>query len=186
MLPLVFLTAMLSISCKRKTVPRPEGYHRIEFPEKSYQSFDTNCPFSFEYPLYGQVISDPNAKAKYWYTINFNDFKSHIYLTYYPINKDISKFIEDARTLAYKHTIKADAIDEEIISLPLSKVYGLYYHITGNAATPLNFFITDSTLHFLRGSLYFDVPPNKDSLAPVIEFLLKDIQHLVETTHWKN
>ncbi|NOZ45910.1 MAG: gliding motility lipoprotein GldD, partial [Chlorobi bacterium] len=64
-------------------------------------------------------------------------------------------------------------------------VYGILYDIKGNAASSINFFVTDSTQHFLRGALYFNSKPNKDSLAPVVDFIRKDIVHLMETFKWK-
>ncbi|MCR5455573.1 MAG: hypothetical protein K6F33_11355, partial [Bacteroidales bacterium] len=64
-------------------------------------------------------------------------------------------------------------------------VYGLLYGIKGNVASPLQFYITDSTRHFLRGSLYFNCSPNKDSLAPSVEFVRQDIERLFETLIWK-
>jgi gliding motility-associated lipoprotein GldD len=64
-------------------------------------------------------------------------------------------------------------------------VIAVLFEIKGNAATPYQFFATDSTTHFLRGSLYFNVYPNKDSLAPVVDFVKKDIFRLIETLEWK-
>ncbi len=63
---------------------------------------------------------------------------------------------------------------------------GKIYHIRGReAASPLQFFATDSLSHFLRGALYFDARPNNDSLAPVIRFIEKDIRNLLGTLEWE-
>lgn len=173
--------------CGENYTPKPRGYFRIDFPAKTYQRFDSICPFAFEFPLYGKVEKDVDKNAEpYWMNIVFKDFKSKIHLSYKPVNNNLNKFIEDAHTMAYKHTIKADAIDEKLIIDEKRKVYGLLYEIRGNAASSVQFYVTDSTRHFLRGSLYFDVVPNKDSLAPAIEFFRKDIMHLIETLQWKN
>ena len=81
---------------------------------------------------------------------------------------------------------KSSGIRNIAISDPARKMYGLAYQIKGmGAASPYQFYLTDSTSHFMRGSLYFDAVPNNDSLAPVIEFVEKDIQHLFETIRWK-
>ncbi len=92
--------------------------------------------------------------------------------------------MEDSRTLAYKHSQKADAIQEQVFMNPSKNVYGLIYKIEGNAASPMQFFLTDSTNHFLRGALYIRDIPNIDSLKPVIDFLETDIVRLIETTTW--
>ena len=93
--------------------------------------------------------------------------------------------MEDVRTLVYKHIVKADDIVENIIIGPESKVYGIIYDLSGNTASTSTFFLTDSTNHFLTGSLYFSSHPNKDSLAPVMKFFEEDIVHLTRTLSWK-
>lgn len=128
---------------------------------------------------------DRNAEPC-WFNLVFSKYNATIHLSYKDVNKNLSQFIEDAHTLAYKHTIKADAIEENRIVDNRRKVYGLIYDIKGNAASSVQFYVTDSLRHFLRGSLYFNVAPDKDSLAPAIDFFRKDIQHLVETIEWKN
>jgi gliding motility-associated lipoprotein GldD len=128
--------------------------------------------------------TDKNAEPC-WMNVEFKPYKSKIHLSYKPVNQNVSKFIEDAHTLAYKHAIKADAIEENLITDEKRKVYGLVYEIKGNAASSVQFYVTDSLKNFLRGSLYFEVQPNKDSLAPAIDFFRKDILHLIETLKWK-
>jgi gliding motility-associated lipoprotein GldD len=93
--------------------------------------------------------------------------------------------MEDARSLAYKHTVKADAIDERIFSNSEKKVYGVLYDIRGNSASSIQFFLTDSTKHYIRGALYFRVEPNKDSLAPAVDFFTKDVIEFIESFEWK-
>ncbi len=173
-------------SCNQEYTPKPKAYFRIDFPEKKYQKFDSLCPFQFEYPTYAQMLV-PKTGDYCWKDIYFKKFNAKIYVSYKKITllDSLNKFIEDSHTLAYKHSIKADAISEQIFINPQKKAYGVLYAIKGNAATPLQFHITDSSKHFLRGSLYFNNVPNKDSLAPVIEFLKKDVIQLMETLQWK-
>ncbi len=185
---IAFLLLMTGIflSCHESYTPKPRGYLRVKYPEKQYHSFDTNAPFSFMYPVYAQVIPDTNANAEpYWYNILFPGLNATIFLSYKPVKKNLQKYIEDSRTLVYKHTIKAEAINESLIRDDSSHVYGIMYDLKGNTASSLQFFVTDSTRHFLRGSLYFNVEPNKDSLAPVIAFIRQDVVHLINTLQWK-
>jgi gliding motility-associated lipoprotein GldD len=92
--------------------------------------------------------------------------------------------VEDSRSLVYKHTIKADAIDESPVIRPEENVYGIIYDLRGNTASSLQFFLTDSIQNFIRGSLYFNTTPNSDSLAPVVGFIRKDIMHMIESFEW--
>lgn len=162
-------------------------YFRIDFPEKAYQNYDSLCPYTFQYPIYGKITKGLGEQEKNpcWINIIFPDFKATVYISYFDLDNNLAKLLEDCRSLAYKHDIKADAIHEIVYNDLENKLYGMVYEIKGNAASPLQFFLTDSTKHFLRGSLYFDVKPNKDSLAPVIDFLQKDVKHLIETLRWK-
>ena len=159
---------------------------KVEYPERSYTQFDTNAPFSFAYPEYAEVVQDtsPNAE-KYWYNIIFQPFDATIYLSYKKVQNNLDEFFEDSRTLAYRHTIKAEAIDESVIRQPEDNVYGLLYDLSGNTASSLQFFVTDSSDHFLRGSLYFNTTPKKDSLAPIVKFIRKDVVHMLETFEWE-
>jgi len=173
-------------ACSTDFTPKPKAYFRIDFPERNYQRFDSLCPYVFDFPAYSS-IEEPKNTDYCWKNIYFKSFNARIYLSYktISISDSLYKFIEDSHTLAYKHSIKADAISEQIFINNEKKAYGILYEIKGNAATPLQFHITDSAKNFLRGSLYFNNVPNKDSLAPVIDFLKTDIVHLMETLEWK-
>ncbi len=182
---IVTLVSVLA-SCHEAYTPKPRGYVKVNYPEKSYQEFDTNAPFTFEYPSYAKIVPDTASGAEpYWYNILFPSLNATIYLSYKKVHNNLQDFIQDSRTLVYKHTIKAEAIDESLIRDDKRHVFGILYDLKGNTASSLQFFVTDSTRHFLRGSLYFNSEPNKDSLAPVIQFIRKDVTHLINTLHWK-
>jgi gliding motility-associated lipoprotein GldD len=184
---MVIISLIPVICCQRHYTPKPTGYLRIDLPEKAYRVYDSTCPFTFEYPLYGKITFDTSRLAEpCWINIEFPQFGGKIHISYKNVNKNLNTYIEDSRTLAYKHTVKADAISETLYSDEARKVYGLLYGIKGDAASNVQFYVTDSTRHFLRGSLYFNTQPNADSLAPVINFIQSDIIHLIETLKWKN
>ena len=184
---IILFLGIVNFSCNNNYTPKPYGYYRIDFPDKNYRLFDSiEFPYSFEYPTYGKIVIDADKNAEpYWINIEFKKYNCKLYLSYKPIKKDVSKFIEDAHTLAYKHSVKADAIEEKLIMDDNRKVYGLIYDIQGNAASSFQFFTTDSIKNFLRGSLYFEAQPNKDSMATAITFFQKDVIHLIETLKWK-
>ncbi len=186
----IFFSAILLVvfSCNNKNnyTPKPKGYYRIDFPEKSYQKFRSECPYTFEYPSYSEIIIDPeNTGNKCWLNIYFPHLNGDIHISYKKVNNNnLQTYIEDSRNLAYKHTIKAEAIGEQVYKDQDKNVYGILYELKGNVASPMQFFMTDSSDHFIRGSLYFRTEPNKDSLAPVINFVKEDIRHLIETLTW--
>jgi gliding motility-associated lipoprotein GldD len=184
-IPLVALLVLSAAGCKKTTTPKPRAYFRIDFPEKVYRTFSGDCPFSFEYPVYG-VIEDPDAAdaEPCWYNIAFPSYKAKIHLTYKPVHQNLSVYLEDIRALAYKHIIKADDIIEKPFYYPERHVYGIIYDIRGNTASSVSFFATDSVRNFLCGSLYFSVQPNIDSLSPAISFFKEDIMRLIETLTW--
>ncbi|NBQ48602.1 MAG: gliding motility lipoprotein GldD, partial [Sphingobacteriia bacterium] len=107
-------------------------------------------------------------------------------LSYKPVNKNLATYLDDAHEIANKHQIKATGLDEIAVVRDSAKVYGLVFDIAGNTASSVQFYLTDSTKHFLRGSLYFNAVPNADSLKIVVDFLKKDILHLINTANWKN
>jgi gliding motility-associated lipoprotein GldD len=173
--------------CSQDYTPKPRGYFRIDLPEKQYARFDTTFPYSFEYPVYAKIVPDTRKSSEpYWMNIDFPGFNGRLHISYKPVDGNLVQFLEDARTFVVKHIPKADAIDDSLIYRPGDRVYGLIYYIGGSgAASPCQFFLTDSSTHFLRGALYFNTVPNNDSLAPVIDFIEEDIRHLIATFRWE-
>jgi len=192
-LPVILILLSLLSSCKDVAVPRPKGYFRISLPDKAYVSFGetelkNKLPVDFEYPVYGNLkFNLDNISQPGWFNIEFPSFKAKIHLTYRDIKGDLEELIEQTYTMNVKnHIIKADAINEQVINKDDSKIYGILYELKGNTATAVQFYVTDSIKHYLRGSLYFEAEPNADSLAPVIDFFREDIIHLIETLNWKD
>jgi gliding motility-associated lipoprotein GldD len=179
-------TSVLTDEDEVSTSPRPRGYIRIKFPNKEYTRwYDSSCPFSFEIPVYAYMAVKDSVNC--WWNLNFPRFRATLHISYKFLQKDsLSKVIEDCRTLAIRHQIKAMGLEEIPVIRDSSRVYGLIYQIKGNTASNLQFYITDSVTHFLRGSLYFNVYPNYDSIQPVLEFIQQDVVRLIKSTHWKN
>lgn len=189
----IILLAILGLAiffisgCQQHGTPKPRAYYRITFPEHEYEPFDQESPYSFEKPIYADVRTGNlgHLDEKYWYNLFLPSLKGTVHVSYKPIKDNLFEMLEDSRKLAYKHAIKADAIGERLFISPDKNVYGTLFDIKGDAASPVQFYLTDSLNHFVRGSLYFDAIPNKDSLAPVVEFVKMDIIHMMETFEWK-
>jgi gliding motility-associated lipoprotein GldD len=180
--------AFFVYSCGSDYTPRPRGYFRIDLPQKKYLTFDTTYPYTFEYPVYARVVPDTDKMAEpFWTNVDFPRFKGRINISYKKADrKNVYRFFEDSRTFVNKHIPKSDEITPEVIANKENHVYGLIYDIEGTGvASTYQFCLTDSTHHFIRGALYFNIVPNNDSLAPVIDFIKEDIRHLVKTLKWK-
>jgi gliding motility-associated lipoprotein GldD len=175
-------------SCSDSYTPKPRGYFRIDFPDHAYRNFDTAFPYQFEYPVYAGIFADSSKIAEpYWLNIRFSRFNATLHLSFKPVKGNLAGYLDDARAMVNKHIPKASAITQREFVDTVNHVYGLEYDIRGaNAASPYQFYLTDSTTRFVRGALYFDLVPNNDSLAPVIDFLKEDVQHMISTFRWKD
>ena len=195
-LTVTFLSAVILISLTgcgqgEAPIPKPRAYPRVDFPVKDYQRFQRDvCPFHFMMPKYSKVIKDSlffdeAPLHECWLDLAFPQLNGRIHLSYYPI-EDLSHFEKlrrDAFELARKHQTMANYIDE----LPVEKennVSGFIFEIEGPVASPFQFYLTDSTTHFLRGSLYFNTKADPDSLEPVYEFVKQDIARMIESFEW--
>lgn len=190
----IYITAVFFalLSCNDDYIIKPRGYFKIALPQKKYQKFEQlGYPYSFEYPLYGNITQDTSffearPENPYWINIDFPQLNGRIHISYKDVRKNnFDSLVNDSYTLAYKqHTNVATGIKPEPFTTP-GGVEGVYFNLKGNTATANQFFITDTSKHFLRGALYFDATPNEDSLRPVNEFLKADLQHLINTIQWK-
>lgn len=186
------LPFLLAACAQQGATPKPRGYFRIDLPEKKYQTFnEPGYPYTFEYPVYAGIVKDTlffdeKAENPWWINIDLPAFNAKVYLSYKTVGRgnSLDKLINDAFKLTYKHTYKAESIEEEDIHTAHG-VHGLFYEVGGNAASAKQFYATDSGRHFLRGALYFYAAPNADSLAPLHQFLEEDMRHLVKTLQWK-
>jgi gliding motility-associated lipoprotein GldD len=189
---LLILAIFSFFSCREVSVPKPKGYFRIDLPPKKYIVFNEtgqgdNLPLKFEYPVYGNISEKVDDKSEPgWFNIEFPAYKARIYLTYKDVGADLEGLIEQTYTMNVKnHITKADAINEQLINDVGNRIFGILYDLKGNTASAVQFYVTDSVKHYLRGSLYFESEPNADSLAPVIDFFREDVVHLIETLKWK-
>ena len=117
--------------------------------------------------------------------IEYPNLNATINLTYRQVENNLDELFIESEKLTFNHAIKADGISSIPFDNAVKKVYGSMYEVSGNAASPIQFHITDSTKNFITGAVYFNVQPNYDSILPAISYLQKDIKHLMETIEWK-
>ena len=207
---LAILICLIALACNSPFTPKPRGYFRIDMPERKYRLFDEpGFPYSFEYPVYGEIgrdssIFDESPDNPYWINIDFPQFAGRVYLSYKTVGGNsvyklkgpggyrdsvvrntFEGLRDEAFRMSFKHSLKASSIDDSLFRTA-NGISGVYFSVGGNAATANQFFVTDTSRHFLRGALYFDASPNSDSLAPVNAFLREDLRHIISTFRWKN
>jgi len=183
---MILLLMVLPLSCDQSYTPKPTGYVKIDYPEKVYRLYDDQPYYSFEIPEYAVVEIDRGRNSEPgWINLHIPRLNGTIHLSYKPVTDNLVAYITDSRDLVYKHTVKAQGIEDTPFIHREESRFGMIYDLKGDVASAVQFFVTDSTNHFIRGSLYFNCRPNRDSLNPVIEFLREDIIHMIETTSWK-
>lgn len=186
---------LLLFSCGQEAsfTPKPRIYPKVIYPEKTYQDFEAStCPFTLTIPEYFSFIKDStnsihNNEFDCWYDLYTDSLNAYIHLSYlsFKDRKEFDKLVNDAFELVDKHNIKASYRDEYQVTTKNKNVTGLVFEIDGPVATPYQFFMTDSTKHFLRGSLYFKAQVNRDSIEPVYKFLKQDVETLIHSLQWK-
>lgn len=182
----VLVSFVLLTHCGNDYVPKPRGFFRIDLPQKEYIRFNDVYPYSFEYPDICRLTPDTNRFSEpYWLDLTYPVFRAKIHLSYKHVHNDLNRYLEDTRSMLMKHIPKANAIREKQYEDAANSVYGVIYQIEGlKAASPIQFYATDSVSNFIRGALYFNAVPNNDSLAPVINFIGDDIQKLISSLKW--
>lgn len=179
------LLSLLLVSCQDYT-PKPIGYPRIERKEITNAELNFGL-FSFQYPTDIRIdtLQSPNQN-EIWFNIVYPQYNAIVYCTYLPISKkSLNKALNDSYHMAYSHTLMANDIEQKLFNSHTNNVSGVLYEIGGNVATPLQFFVTDSINHFLRGSLYYSSKTNSDSVAPITQFITKDVEQMMSSFKWE-
>lgn len=187
----LLLSAFSIVACNQDYTPRPKEYPKIDLPAHSYQVYDGHfCPFTFEYHQAAMVERDTaiiqwKPETDCWMNIRYPDLNATIYLSYRPVVGEytLQSLRDEAHRLTYEHAQRADYIEPDIIQTE-NQVFGLIYNVGGDAASATQFFVTDTSRYWLRGALYFKTSPNADSLAPVIDYINRDILRLIGSLEW--
>lgn len=186
---LLIITLVFAASCSRDYQPKPKGYNRILLPDTAYRALPDSLPYQFEYSRHANLLKDTSwIREKHWVEINYPTLKATIHITYKKLMNSeqlLKEFLNDAYVLTAKHQIKANAINETIATTKDGKV-AVIAEIEGEVPSQFQFTMTDSSKNFLRGALYFNTHVANDSLRPAIDFMKKEMMHIVNTLEWKN
>ena len=181
----IFLCILVLCGCGKTPTPRPYGYYRIELPEPAYVLSDEGKPYRFEQSVYATPRKIVNEGEGEWENLHYTVLNADIHCSYMPVHGNLRELTDDAMEFVYKHVSQARAIPERVYANDEAKVYGVFFTLQGNTASPYQFFLTDSTEHFFRGAAYCNCRPNADSLQPVLEYLEHDIEHMIESFEWR-
>lgn len=172
------------ISCAEDPQPKPAGFLALEYPEPQYEVANLPCPFRFEKNTQAVVV-DARGNQPCWFNLDYPQMRGTIFITYQHIGNNLDSLLRDAQRLPLQHTIKADAIEGDMYTNDHARAYGMFYEVSGNAASQAQFYLTDSLRHFLTGSVYFEVEPNYDSILPAAHYLKQDMRYLMESLQWQ-
>lgn len=176
----LLVMGIVFLGCKENVLPKPKAMLRLEYPRANTEELQT-AAYIFEYNEMARIKSKGNASL----TLDYPELKGSIFITYKAIDRNLNELLSDAQKFSYEHVVKADNIIEQPFLNEENKVYGMFYEVKGDAASQSQFYVTDSTKHFVTGSLYFYAKPNYDSILPAAVYLQKDIRRIMETLHWK-
>ncbi len=192
---MICLALLMCVACTSVSTPKPYGYYRIAVPDTAYMPFDQYPsagemqPSLSRYPYSFALSKNAHVRVRtdepWWINIYYPALDATIHCSYKPVRNNLRELTNDALEFVYRNASFANAIPEREYSHPEAQVYGVLFDLEGNTASSCQFFVTDSTRHFFRASVYCNCPPNADSLAPVYNYLRTDVIKMVETFEWK-
>ena len=182
---LILILSAILFSCGNPPIPKAEGYYRIELPEEAFSKTSVECGLTIDKPDYSklEIVESDKSGDACWFNLRFSNFNARLHCTQVEILDNLIDLMEDAQEMVFSHDVKANGISR--IRVSEGNHNGVLYHIGGPVATPVQFFMTDSSQYFVRGSLYFNHTPNPDSTAPVVRHLLGDIEHIMRSIEWE-
>lgn len=178
---LLLIISLIFFSCNDVILPKPKAYLSLEYPKKEYKELTVLRPYTFDVLKSATIVEDKNN----WLKITYPKLKASIDITYRPIENNLKELLTEAEKMVFKHTVKAEQIIPKDFINSKKRVFGSLYEITGNAASQIQFHITDSTNNFIKGSLYFYAKPNYDSILPAVAYIKEDVLYLIESLEWK-
>lgn len=177
----VFLLLISISSCSDENVlPKPNAMLRLEYDRPTAQNIEADY-FRFESNKQA-LVNQKNSRS---IIVEYPEMKAAIFMSYRMVNNDVKNLIADAQKLSYEHAAKADGIRPRAYEDEENNVYGVFYEVSGDAASQAQFYVTDSLNHFVTGSLYFKTKPNYDSIYPAAIYLQQDMGRIMESLRWK-
>ena len=177
----------LLLSCTGNYTPKPKGFLRIEPPAAQYDIFDEkDLPYSFSVSNRAIIELPPTDSVAFWINIDYPQLNAKIYCDYRQITAvTLKKHTDQCYKLAERAAGNASVINEKFFECEERNVFGTLFLIEGDSPSPIQFMLTDSAKHFFRGALYYKHKTNADSIAPVTDYIKRDITELIQSFYWK-
>ncbi len=186
MKPFAFIFCVfICFSCDEVHVPKPKAFLSLDYPGATYLKSQLDLPFKFEKNKLAQLNVSKKNNALEGLVLRYPALKASVFINYKKVDNNLEKYISDARAMTQKHLQVADEISERMYENIQQNLYGMFYDLKGNVASQSQFYVTDSLHHFISGALYFETKPNYDSILPAINYIQKDMMHLIESLRWK-
>jgi len=185
---LLLLTVMIAVaSCTEPSyTPKPPTYLRLELPEPSYEKYTDSCSYTFEISNLYQVENAPDQTDGTCHKrINLGPLNGTAYIRYWDMTEPLSYYVNSANDEIDRHKLKANNIVDERILRPEDRVFGSFFELQGDVATPFQFYLTDSTSRFLYCEVLFNSTPNYDSLRPSLDYVKRDLDQFMNTLKWE-
>ena len=169
------------MGCRETIVPKPNAYLSLKYPDAFYQNIALDLPVKFDINKLAIVEGIQYKESSQSLILNYPLLKAKLYLSYHPLNENLTRYVSETEFTTKNHAKVAHEITEQKFENFRTNVFGKMYELTGPVASQCQFYVTDSSQHFLTGSLYFKVKPNYDSILPAVRYLQKDMIQLVQS-----
>ncbi len=181
----VILCVIMCFACNEIHVPKPKAFLSLEYPKASYSESQLGLPFEFEINQLAELSFSKKNNTPQGVTLRYPTLKASVFINYKRVDDNVEKYISDVRKMTQKHVQVADEISERKYEDPTHNLYGMFFELKGNVASQSQFYATDKKNHFVSGALYFESKPNYDSILPAVNYIQKDLKHLMESLRWK-
>ena len=185
-LSIIAIALIVSACTETNFTPKPPTFLRLELPDPTYAKFSDSCSYTFNLSeLYTVANAPEQGPGTCHKRIDLGPLKGMAYIRYWEMSQPLAFYVNSANDEINKHKQKADNILNETIIRPKDRVFGSFFELQGDVATPFQFYLTDSTSRFLYCEVLFNSSPNYDSLRPTLDYLKRDLDEFMNTLEWE-
>jgi|SRR5690554_1074024 len=179
----LFLLGLVACNNQVNYIPKPSTYLELSLPDRSYALYSDACGYSFNKPSYFEVNKVQGSQCNR--DIELSTLNGTLHLSRIDLDTSLGIYINYAIDKVEEHKVKATAIYDSTFIREDARVFGTFFELQGNVASPFQFYLTDSITRFVSGVVYFNTRPNYDSIRPTLDFVKQDLFELMNTLEWK-
>ena len=183
---LLVVFSVIFFSCNDSSLPKQSAFLRIEFPQPNYLAHkEIKLPVDF---YYNSSAIDIKINNNQQFSLDYYKMNFSVDISHNKINKpqDLENSLRDFSLLLDTHSKKSNGVFMREYENSNNIVYAKIFEIRGDVASPIQFYLTDSTSNFINGSLNLKFKPKYDSIFPSIQYVKNDILVFVESLNWKS